>query len=121
MSTQAVAPREAGAWFTSSYSNASNGCVEVRFDGADVLVADSKQRGAGPVIRVPGAVWDAFVAAALGGHHDVTAVLRATPAPGGGRTVTAADGTTLGFTAAEWTAFVSGAADGEFTRTATVH
>lgn len=114
MSTQAVAPGEAGAWFTSSYSNAGNGCVQVRFDGADVLVADSKQRGAGPVIRVAGAVWDAFVAAAPGGHHEANAVLRATPAPHGGRTITAADGTALGFTAAEWTAFLSGAADGEF-------
>jgi hypothetical protein len=105
-------------WFTSSYSNEGNGCVQVRFDGPDVLVADSKQRGAGPVIRVSGATWEAFVAAVLGESSNADAALRATPAPPGGCTVTAADGTTLEFTAVEWTAFVSVAADGEFAVTA---
>ena len=54
-------PRNAG-WFTSSYSIANGKCVQVRFVAGDVQVADSKDRGHGPVITVSGTEWDAFVA-----------------------------------------------------------
>ncbi|MCY7342073.1 MAG: DUF397 domain-containing protein [Pseudonocardia sp.] len=112
-----AARRETGVWFTSSFSNDGNSCVQVRFDGGTVLVADSKQRGTGPVIRLAGPDWDSFVATALGSAPS-PAALRITCAPRDGRTVTAADGTALHFTAGEWAAFVAGAAAGEFRRPA---
>lgn len=47
----------------SSYSNGSGGeCVEVASDGA-VHVRDSKDEGAGPVLRVPASAWQRFTAA----------------------------------------------------------
>lgn len=110
----AEGPCRAG-WFTSSYTNNGGACVQVRFDGADVLLADSKDRGSGPVITLSGPEWEGFVAAALGAPP-ATATAAITPTAGGGRVVTAKDGTTLTYTAAEWNAFLAGAADGEFRR-----
>jgi len=107
-------PRRAG-WFTSSYTNNGGACVQVRFDDAAVLLADSKNRGRGPVITLSGSEWDDFVASALGAPP---AAVTITPITGGGRAVTAKDGTTLTYTAAEWNAFLAGAADGEFHRPA---
>ena len=118
---QSTAPRSTTTgWFTSSYSNDGNACVQVRFDDADVLVADSKQRGSGPVIRVSGLEWDAFVAAVLADVPVAPGALRAIPTRGGGRMVMGADGTALEFTAQEWAAFTAGAIDGEFTRAVAV-
>lgn len=101
-------------WFTSSYSNEVNACVQVRFDGAYVQIADSKDRGRGPIITVSGPDWDDFVADALGGQP--AAALTISAADDGGCAVTGPDGTALHYTAAEWTAFLAGAADGEFRR-----
>lgn len=116
MAARPVAPR-AGVWFTSSYSNQGNGCVQVRFEAGGVLVADSKQRGAGPVLRVSPDGWAAFVATALGRPRGVPdhGAPRCSPRPDGGTTVTGPDGTALHFLPHEWTAFLAGAADGEFT------
>jgi hypothetical protein len=48
-------------WRKSSYSEASdNDCVEVRVDGAAVLIRDSKNP-AGPVLRVSAEAWSTFV------------------------------------------------------------
>jgi hypothetical protein len=106
---------EAG-WFTASYSNQGNMCVQVRFLGGQVQIADSKDGGRGPVITVTGPDWDAFVATALGRPANPGAALTGTATDDGGQLVTAADGTTLRYTAAEWAAFLAGAADGEFRR-----
>lgn len=104
-------------WFTASYSNAGNGCLQARFVDSEVQVADSKDSGRGPVITVSGAGWDAFVTTALGAGPPVPgAALTITPTDDGGHAVTATDGTTLRYTAAEWSAFLAGAADGEFRR-----
>lgn len=108
------------SWFTSSYSDPERSWVQVRFDGEQVLVADSKDRGAGPVITVDGRAWDEFVVAALSGEPEPTDALCSAPLPDRGRTVVAEDGTTLYFTRAEWDAFIAGAADGEFRRPAVV-
>jgi hypothetical protein len=49
-------------WRKSSYSSQSGGsCVEVATSG-DVLVRDTTQNGAGPVLSVSGAAWGAFLA-----------------------------------------------------------
>lgn len=60
-------PGSAG-WFTSSYSNELNACVQVRFIGAEVDIADSKNRGRGPVITVSGTEWTSFLVSVLDGR-----------------------------------------------------
>jgi hypothetical protein len=52
-----TAPRE--AWFTSSYTNGSGTCVEVKFDSGTVLVRDTKHRRL--MISMPPAGWSSFV------------------------------------------------------------
>jgi hypothetical protein len=46
----------------SSYSDQGNGCVEALLTKTGVHVADTKQHGTGPVLRVDHAAWRAFVA-----------------------------------------------------------
>ncbi|WP_028932747.1 DUF397 domain-containing protein [Pseudonocardia spinosispora] len=52
-------------WFVSSHSNNGGTCVEVRFVGTCVQIADSKNRGQGPVITVSGAEWTSFLGSVL--------------------------------------------------------
>ena len=48
-------------WRTSSYTgNGGGNCVEVADQAARVLVRDTKQDGAGPVLRFTPAVWLRF-------------------------------------------------------------
>ena len=48
-------------WRTSSYSGSQGGnCVEVAAHGRRVLVRDTKQAGAGPVLRFPAEAWRKF-------------------------------------------------------------
>ena len=53
----AVAPQE--GWFTSSFSNGSQTCVEVKFDSDTVLVRDTKHRS--PTLAMPPAAWTTFL------------------------------------------------------------
>jgi hypothetical protein len=93
-------------WFTSSFSNGSGACVEVRFRGERVDVRDTKDRTGG-VLTVTAPQWAAF----LGGSGKALAVERS-----GGRWHLRAAGseTVLRFTDAEWRAYRAGAAAGEF-------
>ena len=50
-------------WRKSSYSFSNGQCTEVATSGGGVLVRDSKQVGAGPVLRFPAADWTAFLGA----------------------------------------------------------
>ncbi|WP_082032284.1 DUF397 domain-containing protein [Nocardia vulneris] len=118
--------RDRLTWRTSSYSGTNGGqCVEIAFDPATqrVLMRDTKfQRTAAgdgadqPVIEIPDSDWPAFLASAT---TPTSGIARKTPSiephPSGDVTVRGADGTTLTFTAGEWTAFTSGVSDGEFT------
>ncbi|WP_378734397.1 DUF397 domain-containing protein [Nocardia brasiliensis] len=64
MSTEDSAATGTG-WFKSSYSAASQTCVEVRFEGDRVLVRDSKYQGAPasrPSLAFTNAAWSAFIA-----------------------------------------------------------
>lgn len=56
------------AWFTSSYTDATNNaqCVEVAFVSGWVGVRDTKQHGQGPVLAFTDTEWAAFLA----GVHD---------------------------------------------------
>jgi hypothetical protein len=54
---------EADGWRTSSYSgNGGAQCVEAGHAGGSVLVRDTTQHGAGPVLRVTPAGWARFTA-----------------------------------------------------------
>ncbi|WP_327711857.1 DUF397 domain-containing protein [Streptomyces sp. NBC_00464] len=54
-------------WFKSSYSGSDGGdCVEVAAGVGAVYVRDSKVAGGGPVLRVGGGEWAAFVTLARG-------------------------------------------------------
>lgn len=70
MTAQTPGRSTAAGWFTSSYSNQGNACVQVRRLGGHVQVADSKDRGRGPVITVTAADWAAFLAGAADGEFD---------------------------------------------------
>lgn len=118
MITETTSRPESAGWFTSSYTQANGSCVQVRFVGNAVQVADSRDRGNGPVITVAGQGWDEFVAAALDEPGARVGALTSAPTPDGGRVVNGSDGTELRYTPAEWRAFLAGAADGEFRRTA---
>jgi hypothetical protein len=52
-----AAPRK--GWFTSSFTNGSQTCVEVKFDPGMVLVRDTKHRP--PMISVTPTGWSAFL------------------------------------------------------------
>lgn len=108
-------------WCKSSRSQGSDHCVEVRFDGGRVLIRDSKylrnsanDPAAQPIISLSPAEWATFRSAAT--HQglrpaDAQPVIENLPAGG---VSLHQDGTTLTYTAAEWTAFVAGIRDGEF-------
>jgi hypothetical protein len=60
----------AGArWLTSSRSNGGGDCVEVAFlDRGEVAVRDTKDGGAGPVLRFTRTEWAAFIDGARDGE-----------------------------------------------------
>ena len=120
MPTPARYRPEVTAWFTSTRTNNGNQCVEVRFDGAEVSIRDSKYRRnpanrpeREPVITVDASTWMQFLGAVAG--RGTSPTLRTRPDRGGG-TVLRHHRIELRFTAGEWGAFVAGARDGEFDR-----
>lgn len=103
-----------GAWFTSSFSNGSGSCVEVRLHGEHVSVRDTKFRrdpahdpDRQPTITVPVGDWMDFLA---GRPSSLSAI------PDGAGVVLSAAGQAveLRYTPAEWSAFVAGVRLGEF-------
>jgi hypothetical protein len=56
-------------WRKSSHS-ATNGCVEVALDPAEVAVRDSKQQGRGPVLCFNAHEWEAFLAGVRNGEFE---------------------------------------------------
>ncbi|MBF6416125.1 DUF397 domain-containing protein [Nocardia cyriacigeorgica] len=107
-------------WFKSSFSGSEHTCVEVRFAGESVLMRDSKYLrvpGADParqpVIEVPAARWGVFLDSVVDGGSSAGAGLPVV-ARGVDGVVVSSGGVSLRFTEAEWSAFVSGIATGEF-------
>ncbi|TLG15701.1 DUF397 domain-containing protein [Nocardia cyriacigeorgica] len=110
----------ATTWFKSSFSKEAANCVEVRFAGESVLMRDSKYlRAPGadparqPVIEVPAARWGAFLDSVVAGESSAGSGLPVV-ARGVDGVVVSFGGVSLRFTDAEWEAFVSGIAVGEF-------
>lgn len=119
--SNAHAHSPATGWFKSSFSNPSQECVEVNFDGDFIHIRDTKDHGAGPVITIGAEDWPAVLAEALG-HADTGSnrVMRIEAGADGGVQLHALDSSVvLAYTRSEWAAFVAGAADGEFDRPGT--
>ncbi|ATL68635.1 DUF397 domain-containing protein [Nocardia terpenica] len=116
-STTSARPR----WFKASFSTDSSNCVEIRFGDGVVLIRDSKylrdpanDSAAQPFISIPTHDWPTFLNAARGFEGTSRHGLPAIEHHASGEVSLHADGTTLTYTAAEWTAFVSGIRAGEF-------
>ena len=59
---------EVGPWRTSSHSTGNGGeCVEAASLGAAVAVRDTKDNGAGPVLRFAPRAWAEFTRSLMGG------------------------------------------------------
>ncbi|MGI9000358.1 MAG: DUF397 domain-containing protein [Pseudonocardia sp.] len=101
-------------WRTSRYSGNGLDCVEVAPAERGVLLRDSKDHGAGPVIAFTPDQWTAFLrevtTAASGANRAVTVHTVGTET----HLLAVASEVTLRFTASEWAAFQSGVHDGEF-------
>ncbi|HEY4008458.1 MAG TPA: DUF397 domain-containing protein [Pseudonocardia sp.] len=119
-----AAPWRLGEWRKSSYSDASNGCVKACLTAVGVELGDTKQRGAGPLIRFSHDEWERFLSDALDGAARTNGVADIDTAPlvldypdrrAHTRWHVRAAGNTLHFTEKEWHAFRLGAAEGEFT------
>lgn len=63
---------EPGKWFKSTRSGNNGACVEVARLDDTIGVRDTKDRGAGPILRFTPAEWEAFIAGAKGGEFDLT-------------------------------------------------
>lgn len=48
-------------WRTSTYTSNGEACVEIAPEVDGVLVRDTKDRGAGPILRFSSVAWDAFL------------------------------------------------------------
>ncbi|GAB2539494.1 DUF397 domain-containing protein [Nocardia heshunensis] len=110
-------------WRKSRYSgNTGGNCVEVASDGVQVFIRDSKYRRdplndplAEPIITVTAEQWNLFITVVVG--NLVVATQPAIQAQDlGGIELRSPVGPGLQFTSDEWSAFVSGAAAGEFNR-----
>lgn len=101
------------AWRTSSRSSNGERCVEVAPTADGVVIRHSKHPEAG-TIAFPSSDWDAFIAEACGSLSSSNQ--SATITSVGADTVVKAlnSAVQLRFDEGEWSAFVAGAADDEF-------
>lgn len=123
MTNREHTPARRIGWFTSSYSANGHSCVEVRFDAHSVFVRDTKYRrnpandpATQPIIALPAIKWKGFLEKVVTGSpvDDEVGVPAIELDPAGGASLRAADGTVLVYTESEWTAFINGIRDGEF-------
>lgn len=116
--------RQQRSWFKSTLSSGSCACVEVRFKEGSVAVRDSKylrnpdnDPATQPMITIAVDEWMSFLSEVAGEacvSHNRCLRLE-TASDGSVLLQSISYGTTLGFTADEWSAFVGGVQAGEFT------
>jgi hypothetical protein len=100
-------------WRTSSYTGTGQNCVEVAPADSGVLLRDTKDHGAGPVIAFSAAQWSAFLAEVAVDAPSANGAAVAEPSASG-VVLHGDDGVRLAFTPSEWAAFRAGVRDGEF-------
>ena len=59
-------------WFKSSFSQPGGCCLEVRIEGDQIHVRDTKDAEAGPVLTYTADEWNAFLAGAKAGEFDLS-------------------------------------------------
>jgi Domain of unknown function (DUF397) len=101
------------AWRTSSRSSNGENCVEVAPAVDGVVIRHSKHPAAGR-ITFPFSAWTAFVDEARDGHASTNGVASITKIGTDTLVKSLHTAVELRFDAAEWSAFLAGAADGEF-------
>ncbi|SFS90815.1 DUF397 domain-containing protein [Saccharopolyspora flava] len=106
-----------GVWFKSSLSHPNgNDCVEVFFEVGRAHIRDSKDGGVGPSVVVPAELWQSFLDEVVG-DGGANSAIRVDVESSGGATIRSRDDdqVALSYTPGEWTAFVAGVRNGEFT------
>lgn len=114
MNTQSPTARPRAAWRKSSYSTSTGNCVEVAPAADGVVIRHSKHPAAG-MITFPYHAWAAFVRDASGDAPTSANGIAAIAKIGTDTLVRSlTTEVELRFDEGEWTAFLAGAADGEF-------
>ena len=106
-----------GRWVKARRSDSASGCVEVRVDGGDYRVRDTKDRGRGPVLSLTKDEWRAFCDALLAGPDRLVQVAGLQLALRADWALTIrrdADGARLRFSPFEIECFLDGLRGGEF-------
>ncbi len=124
-----VDPLGRSEWFTSSFTNGSQACVEVRFHDDLVSIRDSKYRRdpahdphREPVITVTAGQWTAFLDEFTGhATRGANGALIVEDGPDGTLLRAADQDTTLSFTHAEWQAYLAGVHAHEFEHPGRTH
>ena len=114
MNTHSPTARPRATWRKSSYSTSTGNCVEVAPAADGVVIRHSKHPAAG-VITFPYPAWAVFVRDASEGASTSTNGVAAIAKIGTDTLVKSlTTDVDLRFDEGEWSAFVAGAADGEF-------
>jgi hypothetical protein len=101
------------AWRKSSYSTATGNCVEIAPAAHSVFIRHSKHPGTG-TISFPSDAWAAFVREAPKAPASANGVAAIASVGTDTLVKSIASGVELRFDEGEWSAFLAGAADGEF-------
>lgn len=114
MSTDSPTAQTRAAWRKSSHSTGTGNCVEVAPAAEGAVIRHSKHPTAG-TITFPHRAWAAFVREApQGGLTSTNGVATITKIGSDTLVKSLTTGVELRFDEGEWSAFVAGAADGEF-------
>jgi Domain of unknown function (DUF397) len=111
MNNESPAPR--ATWRKSSYSTSTGNCVEVAPVAEGVVVRHSKHPASGE-IAFSHPEWSAFVCDARDGLTSTNGVATITSVGTDTLVTSLSTEVTLRFDKGEWSAFLAGAADGEF-------
>lgn len=108
-----MAPADRVAWRTSTRSSNGENCVEVAPAADGAVIRHSKHPTAG-TITFPLIAWTAFVRDARNGLANTNGVATITKIGTDTLVTSLASSVELRYGADEWSAFLAGAADGEF-------